>query len=436
MKLSFTESMRRSASSTSARSGWGIVPASGTSFIRELPIVIGAIGLFYSVLIFARYWSGAVSSQPQISLRPSALPKYALFSVLRIALAYVCSLLFTLVYGYVAAYNRKAERIMVPLLDTLQSIPVLSFLPGVMLSMVTLFPNREIGVELGSILLIFTGQVWNMTFSFYSSLKTIPSEMREAATVYGLSWWQRFWQVELPYAAIGLIWNSMMSVAGGWFFLMACEMFVLGSRDFRLPGLGSYLQTAANAGDTGAIAWGLVTMVMVIIMIDQLIWRPVIAWAEKFKVEQVGAAEIPQSAFLDLLRTSRVIPLLRNSLILPLQERLNLRFARRERAPSATGRVAQARKWALRVIAALVAMGILLAVVDALRLLAGLSAEDLKALVLGALATFLRVLCVLLIGTAWTVPVGVWIGFNPRLARIAQPLAQIAASVPATALFP
>src|SRR5215469_2405658 len=436
MKLSFTESMRRSASSTSARSGWGIVPASGTSFIRELPIVIGAIGLFYSVLIFARYWSGAVSSQPQISLRPSALPKYALFSVLRIALAYVCSLLFTLVYGYVAAYNRKAERIMVPLLDTLQSIPVLSFLPGVMLSMVTLFPNREIGVELGSILLIFTGQVWNMTFSFYSSLKTIPSEMREAATVYGLSWWQRFWQVELPYAAIGLIWNSMMSVAGGWFFLMACEMFVLGSRDFRLPGLGSYLQTASSAGDTHAILLGLITMISVIVILDQIVWRPLIAWAQKFKFEQVESSEEPHSPVLRFLQRSHAVSVVSHRFTRPLGERIALYFAGRERAPSATGRVAQARKWALRVIAALVAMGILLAVVDALRLLAGLSAEDLKALVLGALATFLRVLCVLLIGTAWTVPVGVWIGFNPRLARIAQPLAQIAASVPATALFP
>ena len=150
------------------------------------------------------------------------MPKYALYSVLRIAFAYGISLVFTLIYGYVAAYNRKAERFMIPLLDTLQSIPVLSFLPGVMISMVALFPTRQLGVELGCVLLIFTGQVWNMTFSFYSSLKNIPREMYEAAQVYQLSWWQRFRQLELPYAAIGLIWNSMMSVAGGWFFLMAC----------------------------------------------------------------------------------------------------------------------------------------------------------------------------------------------------------------------
>ncbi|MBV8475837.1 MAG: ABC transporter permease subunit, partial [Acidobacteria bacterium] len=207
--------------------GWGKVPVGASSLLRELPIVFGAIGLLYGLIVFAHYWASPVNSQADISLRAGALPKYALFSVLRIAAAYVASLAFTILYGYLAAYNRQAERVMVPLLDTLQSIPVLSFLPPVMLSMVALFPSRQLGVELGSILLIFTGQVWNMTFSFYSSLKTIPTEMQEAALAYRLSWWQRFWQLELPHASIGLIWNSMMSVAGGWFFLMACEMFVL-----------------------------------------------------------------------------------------------------------------------------------------------------------------------------------------------------------------
>ena len=196
---------------------------------------------------------------------------------------------------------------MLPLLDTLQSIPVLSFLPGVMVSMVTLFPNRQLGVELGSIMLIFTGQVWNMAFSVYSSTKGIPREMREAAQVYRWSWWQRFTQMELPYAAIGLIWNSIMSVAGGWFFLMACEMFVLGNRDLRLPGLGSYLQTAANAGNTAAIVWGLAVMISVIVLMDQVIWRPIIAWAEKFKFEQVESADAPRSPILHLLRRSRIL---------------------------------------------------------------------------------------------------------------------------------
>ncbi len=191
--------------------------------------------------------------------------------------------------------HAKAEKFMIPLLDILQSIPVLSFLPGVMLAMVSLFPHHQLGVEMGTILLIFTGQVWNMTFSFYSSLKSILEEMREAARLYRFNAWQRFTNMELPYAALGLIWNSMMSVAGGWFFLMACEMFVLGSRDFRLRGLGSYLQTAASAGDTRSILWRLVTMIAVIVVLDQLVWRPVIAWAQKFKFEQVEATNAPRS---------------------------------------------------------------------------------------------------------------------------------------------
>jgi NitT/TauT family transport system permease protein len=415
---------------------WGIVPVGATSLLRELPIVLGGIGLFYSVMAFARYWSGPVNSQAEISLHPGALPKYALFSVLRLAIAYVISFLFTLVYGYVAAYNRKAERIMIPLLDTLQSIPVLSFLPGVMISMAALFPNRQLGVELGSVLLIFTGQVWNMTFSFYSSLKSIPAEMSEAATAYGLRWWQRLWQLELPQAAIGLIWNSMMSVAGGWFFLMACEMFVLGNRDFRLPGLGSYLQTAANAGDTRAILWGLMTMFGVIIMIDQIVWRPVIAWAEKFKLEQVGSAEVPRSPMLNLLRRSRMIPFAMRSIVLPVREKLYLRFAKRHETRSPTKGSNQLLPWALRVLAVVVLAAIAYAVAKMFSVLAMLSSAEWRHVFGGAGATFLRVEVVLLIAALWTVPVGVAIGLRPRLAAVAQPIAQIAASVPATALFP
>ena len=259
--------------------------------------MLAALALFYALLSLTHYWMTPVGAPTEIQLAPSALPQIRdVFACCESRLAYLVSLVFTLVYGYVAAYNARAERFMVPLLDTLQSIPVLSFLPGVMVAMVALFPTRQFGVELGSILLIFTGQVWNMTFSFYSSLKSIPREMREVAEIYRWSWWQRFTQMELPYATIGLVWNSMMSVAGGWFFLMACEMFMLGDRDLRLPGLGSYLQTAANAGNTRAILWGMGVMIGVIVLMDQLIWRPVIAWAEKFKFEQVEATEAPQLA--------------------------------------------------------------------------------------------------------------------------------------------
>src|SRR6202051_3902062 len=297
--------------------------------LRDLPVLLAGLALFYSLLSLAHYWAGPVSGQAPIDLRPAALPKYALFSVARITIAYLLSLTITLVYAYVAAHNSKAERFLIPLLDTLQSIPVLSFLPPVMVSMVALFPSSQLGVELGSILLITTGQVWNMTFSAYSSIKNVPREMLEAAQIYRLSWFQQFVQIELPYAAIGLVWNSMMSVAGGWFFLMACEMFVLGNRDLRLPGLGSYLQTAANAGDTRAILWGVFAMVLTIVLMDQLIWRPVIAWSEKFKMEQVEATQTPRSPILNLLRRSRLLKFLAHRSVAPAREQLNLHFARK-----------------------------------------------------------------------------------------------------------
>ena len=420
---------------TSPTTPWGLLPRRTWSVLMDVPIFAAGLALFYSILVLARYWASPFSPEVHISNSPAALPGYALYSLLRIVVAYFLSLIFTLVYGYIAAYNSKAERFMIPLLDILQSIPVLSFLPGVMLAMVSMFPRHQFGIELGAILLIFTGQVWNMTFSFYSSLKSIPAEMHEAARIYRFTDWQRFTQMELPYAALGLIWNSMMSVAGGWFFLMACEMFVLGSRDFRLPGLGSYLQTAASAGDTHAILWGLVAMVGVIVLLDQLVWRPVIVWAQKFKFEQVESAEAPRSPILTLLRRSKALRLLSQRITHPLGERTALYFARRATSVGAAPDP-KIRIWILRAIGVVTAIGILLALVDAVRLLGQLTRPDFQALGLGVGATFLRVFCALAIAVAWTVPVGVKIGFNPRLARIAQPLAQIAASVPATALFP
>src|SRR5579862_9801572 len=413
---------------------WGTIPKTVPSILQDLPVICAGLALFYALLSMTHYWLAPANAQTEIQLGVSALPKYAMFSVLRIAIAYVFSFAFTLVYGYIAAYNARAERFMIPLLDTLQSIPVLSFLPGVMLAMVALFPSRQLGVELGAILLIFTGQVWNMAFSFYASLKSIPAGMREAARIYRFSWWQRFTEMELPFAAIGLVWNSMMSVAGGWFFLMACEMFVLGSRDFRLPGLGSYLQTASSAGDTSAILWGVTTMVAVIVLLDQFVWRPVIAWAEKFKFEQVESTEVPHSWVLDFLRHSRILAGLHKRAVVPIRESLMAHFARRsEMEPSEqkTWKI-----WLARVRSLAALGGITYAIVRVAILLMGLTRPEVAELGWGLGATFLRVQLALVIGAAWTIPVGVWIGFNPRMARVAQPLAQIAASVPATALFP
>jgi len=415
---------------------WGTIPRAVPSILQDLPIIFAGFALFYALLSMTHYWLAPANAGTAIQLRVGALPKYAMFSVLRIAIAYVFSLAFTLVYGYIAAYNARAEKFMIPLLDTLQSIPVLSFLPGVMLSMVALFPTRQLGVELGSILLIFTGQVWNMTFSFYSSLKSIPREMREVAQVYRWSWWQRFTQMELPYAAIGLVWNSMMSVAGGWFFLMACEMFILGNRDLRLPGLGSYLQTAANAGDTRAIVWGLGVMIGIIVLIDQLIWRPVIAWSEKFKFEQVESVEPPRSFVLDFLQRSKVLPFLARVAVRPLREYVSLYFANRHAAAGENGKPGTMGKWISRALLAAMLAGLAYAFVKMSMLLAGLTIAEVRGIFVGAGATLLRVAFTLVLAGLWTIPVGVIVGLKPKLSAIAQPLAQIAASVPATALFP
>jgi len=348
-------------------------------------------------------------------------------------------LAFALAYGYLAARSKRAEIVLVPLLDILQSIPVLSFLPGVMLAMVALFPHSQLGIELGSIILIFTGQVWNIAFSFYSSLKGIPRELREAAIIYRFGRWQRFVELDLPYSTIGLVWNSMMSVAGGWFFLMACEMFVLGNRDFRLPGLGSFLQTAASHGNTRAILWGLAAMVAVIVLLDQLIWRPVIAWADKFKFEQVESARAATHNLLTLLgRASLVIRLYRLA-VRPVIDWITVHVAvgARRAAESFTVPKRQStRRSLLIVLAVVILVGVAFAVFHAARELSDLSRADYFTLLRSAGFTLLRVNAALLLGAFWTVPVGVAIGFSPRLARLAQPLAQIAASIPATALFP
>ena len=400
-------------------------------------VVFGAVlAAIEGLFLIARYWFGAVTPAAEISRSPRALPLYAFYSVVRIAVAYLLSLIFAVAYGYIAAYNLRLQGLMLALLDVLQSIPVLSFLPGVMLAMVALFPTRQLGLELGAILLIFTGQVWNMAFSFYASLRSIPRELREAAQIYGFGRWQRFVQLELPYGAIGLVWNSMVSVAGGWFFLMACEMFVLGNRDFRLPGLGSYLQTASNAGDTGAILWGLGAMVGVILLIDQVIWRPAIAWSDKFKFEQVESSSQGSSALLHLLYRANLLRRFEAAVIAPLSERISMRLARGATHPHAKPRPAPWKTVSAMVAGALIAGSILYGLLQAAATLRTVTTVELAETFKGAAATFLRVFAALAIASAWTIPAGVAIGFNPRLARFAQPFAEVAASVPATALFP
>jgi NitT/TauT family transport system permease protein len=405
-----------------------------------LDLLVAAIGLacFYGIVRIATMWMAHAQPDVIISLSPRDLPRYAFFSIVRMALAYFLSLSFAIGYGYVAAYSRRLEALMIAGLDILQSIPVLSFLPGVMLAMVALFPSRQIGVELGAIILIFTGQAWNIAFSFYASLKSIPKELDEAATLYGFSHWQRLWQLELPYAAIGLIWNSMVSVAGGWFFLMACEMFVLGPRDFRLPGLGSYLQTAASRGDFPAMLWGIATMIGIVVLTDQLVWRPLIAWSDRFKFEQVESKAHVRSPLLHALQHSTAFRSLSRKVIRPLNESIYRHFAANRTTHieyDAVKRGAPSRVLRAIVFIALLC-GVGYSAVHAIDLLRSVQLQQFLTILRGAGATFLRVNVALVLASLWTIPVGVAIGFNPRLARIAQPVAQIAASVPATALFP
>jgi NitT/TauT family transport system permease protein len=408
-------------------------------FFIDLSIAAALLAGFYAILYIAKFWFSSAIPEVEIYRSPRHLPLYAFYSVVRIFVAYALSLLFAIAYGYTAAYNKRVETLMIATLDILQSIPVLSFLPGVMLAMMSLFPSRQLGIEFGAILLIFTGEVWNMAFSFYTSLKSIPRELMEACAINRFSRWQRLFQLELPFAAIGLIWNSIVSVANGWFFLMVCEMFPVGSRNFRLPGLGSYLQTAAGHGDFVAIGWGLIAMVLIIVMTDQLLWRPLIAWSDKFKFENVESTSRVTSPVLDALRNSKMVGVINRHTFRPLVERAYAELAERRRRKKPAAQKGPRSKaitvaWAAIIATAAVLIGI--AAFHAVLLLRDMRSGEFLRLLEGAVLTFVRVNAALLIASFWTIPVGVAIGFNPRLSHIAQPLAQIAASFPATALFP
>jgi NitT/TauT family transport system permease protein len=380
----------------------------------------------------------AVIAGPNVSLSVTALPWYVLLSVGRMFVAYLLSLAFTLSYGYAAARNRSAEKILMPLLDVLQSVPILSFLPVVLLSLSAVLPVRP-AAELAAIILIFTSQAWNMTYSFYQSVSTIPHELREAAAIFRLSPWLRFRKMELPFSAIGLVWNSMMSWAGGWFFLMASEIFAVGSRDFRLPGIGAYLQTAASAGDIHSVVAGVAALVLTIIVLDQFLWRPILAWADKFKIEMVAGERAPQSMVRDILSRSWLLERFATRVADPCLEWFDSRLAGKRNAKSAirlhpaTALWPGRTLWILGILAGAIGFfgiyraGLMLRVLDS---------RDWIAIGTGTLATFLRVAAALIIAFAWTVPLGVAIGTNRKLAEILQPAIQVTASVPATALFP
>ncbi|HZU96466.1 MAG TPA: ABC transporter permease subunit [Planctomycetota bacterium] len=397
---------------------------------------------FLLAVVAAGVWFAQRSRAPLVrvvdmDLSPAALPKYALLSFLRGAVAYLFSLAFTLVYGTVAAKSRAAERVMIPLLDVLQGIPVLGFMPGLVLGMIALFPDSNVGLELACIIMIFTGQVWNMTFSFHGSLRAIPTELVEVSTVYGSSAWRKFTRLELPASAIGLIWNSMMSMAGGWFFLMINEAFQLNKKDYRLPGIGSYMSVAYERGDGQAICLAILAMTFVIVATDQLIWRPLVAWSEKFRVEELGSGKKPTSWVLDLLRRSKALGRLRamgrprpdgpGAAAEPARE------AGRTRRPATGGRALAVLGW---LISSAIVLGSGYGALRLLGLLGTLPASQWGTITAGLGLTVLRTIAALLVGALWTVPVGVAIGLDPRMARLTLPVVQVLASFPAPMVFP
>lgn len=395
-----------------------------------LLIIVGllAIGIWVSEAAPAKVRG------PEIILDIGALPFYALHSVGRMAAAYALSLVFTLIYGYVAAYNPRAERMLMPLLDVLQSVPILSFLPVVLLSFTAILPEG-IAVELASIVLIFTSQVWNLTFSWYQSLTTVPGELREASSIFRFTRWRRLVTLELPFSAIALIWNSMMSWAGGWFFLMAAEIFTLGARDFRLPGLGAYLQTAANEGNLSAIAYGIATLIIVIVVLDQLVWRPLLVWADRFKLEMVESDNPPQSWFYALLQHAALKDTVAG-VFAPIGRAFDALMDRLLPLPY-EGSTERHRIIGIGwLIGAGLVVGALAGVVSGGQLLIQVSPAQWIDIGIGVGATLLRVIAALIIALIWTIPLGVYVGTQPRAAAVLQPVVQIVASIPATALFP
>lgn len=407
--------------------------------LADVAVILGTLAL---LALIARVGAGALVSftppddVPGVSLDLRNLPYYAARSTLRMFIALFFSLLFTLIYGYVAANSRRAEQVLIPLLDILQSVPVLGFLSVTVTGFIALFPGSLLGLEAASIFAIFTSQVWNMTFSFYQSLKTVPRELDEAVTLYRLAGWQRFIRLEVPSAMIGLIWNGMMSFGGGWFFVAASEAISVLNQEYTLPGIGSYVAAAIAAEDLAALGWALVAIALVIVLVDQLFWRPLIAWSDKFRMEQSSALMAPESWLLDLLKTAR-IPRLLGQALTPVTDTINriLSSLTPPRSPyplespqSSLGNRLY-NLTLLVIIAALIAMGLHFILVTV-----GLG-EVFKTAWLGFL-TLLRVVVLLIFATLIWTPIGVAIGFNPKLARLLQPVVQFLASFPANFIFP
>jgi NitT/TauT family transport system permease protein len=375
-----------------------------------------------------------------ISLSPAMLPEYALRTTLRMLAAMVASLVFTLVYGTLAAKSRRAGMVLVPILDILQSVPVLGYISFTVTFFLALFPSRVLGAELAAIFAIFTSQAWNMTFSFYQSLRTVPRDLDEVSRGFHLTAWQRFWKLEVPFTMPGLIWNMMMSMSGGWFFVVASEAITVGNNTITLPGMGAYLAQAISEKNLGAIGWIIVAMSVVILAYDQLMFRPLVAWADKFRMETTSSGDAPESWLLDLVRRTRLIHLLlvpagwmfsklaRLPLRLPRID--NVSFSRL--AGSGKRSLAGDIAWALLLLVATVY--VVWRVVSYVR--TGVTGAEVGHVFVLGFITLARVVVLIALSSLIWVPVGVKIGLKPALAEKVQPIAQFLAAFPANLLFP
>ncbi len=374
--------------------------------------------------------------QPEISLSPAALPFYTLRTVMRMLAALVASLVFTFTYATLAAKSRRAETVLIPVLDVLQSVPILGYLSFTVVFFVSLFPGNMLGPELAAIFAVFTSQAWNMAFSLYQSLRTIPTDLDEASRSVRASAWQRFWRLEVPFAMPGLIWNMMMSMSGGWFFVVASEAISVGDFQIALPGVGSYVARAIQERDLAAVGWAIVAMTVAIILYDQLLFRPLVAWADKFRSEQTAAQTVPRSWVLQLFR--------RSTLAQRFNEPIGLALHRAARARLVLpDTLRQATRWSPpRGVVDFVWYGTLVAVTayvvwELLRYAGStLSWDDLGIAGSNGALTLLRVAILIVLASLIWVPIGVAVGLRPKLTEMIQPIAQFLAAFPANLLFP
>lgn len=403
----------------------------------DVLLLVGIFAFIYALIGVAQEWSSPYRPKTEINLDFFSLLHYSFLSLVRVSMGYVLSLIFTLTYGYVAAKSRVAEPILISLLDILQSVPVLGFMPGLVLALVGLFPRSNFGLELAAIIMIFTGQGWNMVFSYYSSLKGVPGELRDMTRLYRLPQLEVITKIELPFAANGLLWNSMVSMAGGWFFLMVIESFSLGDQDFRLPGIGSYMAVAYEKGDTGAVVAGIFVMFAMIIAIDRFIFAPLVAWSERFKFDSKGPTQ--RSLVLDWLNRSQLMEAYLNQLEKLKKEMSRRRDERlREKRPKIVTRAKLGPYLQGMRLVFIFIGGLVLGwgFKSMYGLVAATHGETWLLHLRDTFFTFLRVTAAVAIGAVWTVPLGVFIGTHPRWSVYFQPVVQIVASFPAPMLFP